>query len=139
MIEIQWINRDFVLRALQNIQYMLPELTSKEAERVAKASVKKAQNYPPAPFGSTYIRTYEFKNAWEVSQYGAYGYEIYNDANQFGSLYPVYVMGNDLGQGQAGVHSGNWELIRDVVDYEIEDTLSAFESDIRNVVKSEGL
>jgi hypothetical protein len=78
--------------------------------------VRRMQIYPPPPPRSKYVRTYRFKNAWRTSEVPG-GVSIRNAVtDKRGRMYPVYVVGDAEGEGQAQVHAGRWPVFARVTD-----------------------
>ncbi len=78
--------------------------------------VRRMQIYPPPPPRSKYARTYRFKNAWRITE-TLDGFIVRNAVrNPRGRLYPVYVVGDAEGEGQAEVHVGRWMPFRKITE-----------------------
>lgn len=73
------------------------------------------QAYPPERPNQKYIRTYTFRDAWNVTQLPD-AFEIENFAEQNGIVYAGWVVGNARGNMQADVHAGRWKVFKEVFD-----------------------
>ncbi len=103
-------------RALQAMKQYISDGTRVRLVETALLIVRRMQIYPPPPPKSKYVRTYRFKNAWRTSEVPG-GIAIRNAVtDRRGRLYPVYVVGDAEGQGQAQVHAGRWPVFRQVTD-----------------------
>jgi len=77
--------------------------------------VEVMQDYPPELPDQKYVRTYSFRDAWNVS-YSQSAFTIKNFVQQKGVNYAGYVVGNAIGERQAGIHAGRWKVFRKVFD-----------------------
>lgn len=132
-------NREKVLAALQGVSNRMPRILLDSIKKGADRAVTEAKIYPPPPANSRYTRTFTFQNAWRIQSIGQSALKIMNAANQKGRMYPVYVMGDKDGGGQAGVHMGRWKLIIDVVNKNFENIDDVISEEILSYAKSKGL
>lgn len=94
-----------LLQGLQDVQL-------RWAERLRA----RVEQYPARRPNQTYIRTFEFRDAWDIIpprlQGGSIITDLLND-----TLYAIYVVGNEVGnlQNQA-YHAGRWYLFRQEVE-----------------------
>jgi hypothetical protein len=138
-ITVQVNNLAAVQKALRTIGSNIPKVIQSATNRMATEAVNTAKIYPPPPENSRYVRTYTFRNAWRITPSGSLGVMIRNDASQKGRMYPVFVMGNDVGSGQASIHSGRWSLFINNVTKEAEKMDAYVVSEIQTLIKAKGL
>ncbi len=131
-------NAKLVAKGLQNLRADIPKIAKNNIENVFKRAVKQMKEYPPERPNQTYIRTYEFKNSWQIIPM-ATGFKVTNTATRRGTRYPFYVVGDAVGQGQAWMHVGRWLLFRDVLDFEMTKLPNITEEHLRIRAKEEGL
>lgn len=101
-----------VRRGLENLRAELPRIARSRMFELLTKVVRRMQKYPPAPAGSTYIRTMRLQKAWKIRRAGLTGYSVSNRASFRGRAYTKYVHGSSGGEEQARVHVGRWPLLR---------------------------
>ncbi len=135
-IEIRNLERN--IRALAQFRGSVPEIADKEIELTADVIKLKMRMYPPPPAGSRYRRTYTLQNAWKVKRVSG-GFSISADPILRGRRYGIFVVGDDMRQGQAAVHTGRWKLFRDVADDQLKGTTITIRERLRTRARQEGL
>lgn len=137
-LTIQVKNAELVGKGLANIRAEIPRISELTIKKAADAIVKRMRIYPPAPSGSRYVRTYKLQNAWKASRV-VNGYTVSADPVNRGVHYGRYVVGDAYGTGQATVHAGRWQLLRDVTEKEVEKLPPMVEEHIKMVARRENL
>ena len=94
-------------RALANTNRSLDNALTKAqrnwAGGVVLGQLYGERNYVPQRSGSTYQRTGTLGRGWSWTAINRYQVSITNQV-----AYSVYVVGNDIGEGQAWMHKGRW-------------------------------
>ena len=83
------------------------------------------EEYPEKRPYQNYVRTGRLGFGWQVIKQDL-GYQVKNNVP-----YGKYVVGSAYGTGQAWMHRGRWQLLRDVV----EDENKKFPDEIRDEIK----
>lgn len=138
-ITIQVRNAQLVGKGLANIRAEVPRISERTIKQGADAIVRRMKVYPSAPAGSRYTRTYKLQNAWRVSR-SATGFTVSaNPTGRNGKPYGRYVVGFADGGGQAWMHVGRWNLLRDVTEEEVNKLPPMVEDHIHLVARQQGL
>lgn len=138
-ITIQVRNAELVGKGLANIRAEIPRISQRTIEKAANAIIKIMRVYPAPPAGSRYVRTYRLRDAWKAKR-SITGYTVMADpVSRYGTHYGRYVVGYADATGQAWMHVGRWNLLRDVVEQQVEKLPPMVEEHVRLVARSEGL
>lgn len=147
---------EVVRKGLQNLSAEIPKVGRQQLRTFANRVVRKMQAYPPEPAGQSlssshsvlgtiytpargrYRRTGKLGASWKITQTSD-GYTISNNAERRGVRYPIYVVGNAYGKGQAWMHKGRWQVFRDVFDEELKRVPPEIERFIGAVARRNGL
>lgn len=89
---------------------------------------ERLQEYPPAPAGSTYVRTFALKNGWQEL--------LVLSGNRLGLVenpvaYAPYVQDPD---SQAAVHAGRWQTTEDVAREKEAAAAAIYEDYIQGLI-----
>jgi hypothetical protein len=150
-------NGKLVRKGLEDLAAAVP-LVSRQRMRTMMERVKRRmQEYPPEPEGQSiasahnvlgttyrtargrYKRTGRLGRSWRIEQISDIGYSIQNDAAHRGRAYGRYVVGDAYGTGQAWMHKGRWQVLRNVVEEEIAVLPPEIERDLTMVARRGGL
>ncbi|HBU28385.1 MAG TPA: hypothetical protein DEB56_00725 [Thiobacillus sp.] len=112
-------NADLVRQGLQDLSSQPVKIGRRKIFDAMNRITREMEGYPGERPGQRYIRTGNLGASWQVRRLED-GYQIYNNASHKGRRYARYVVGDAYGQGQAWMHSGRWQLFRDVVEDEID-------------------
>lgn len=133
-------NAGNVKLGIRKIGRAIPKLTRRRLESWLRVVMKMSVPYNGGtsysiPFRG-YERTGELGRRTRVesgeNSTGVYG-KIVSDAK-----HSVYVIGNSEGEGQAEIHSGIWQKMRDVTDREIVSLLNEMEGDMSDAIRMSG-
>lgn len=103
-----------IVRAgLENVLAEGPRVSRQRLRTTANRVVRRMQAYPPERPGQRYKRTGRLFSHWSITGFED-RYTIANDMP-----YSKYVVGGARGDGQAWMHVGRWELLRDVTEEEM--------------------
>lgn len=99
------ISSQSILRALQDVQL-----------RWAQRLQARVEQYPAQRPGQTYVRTFQFRGAWDIIPPRLLGSDLVTDLVN-DTPYAIFVVGDDVGnlQNQA-YHAGRWYLFRREVE-----------------------
>lgn len=133
------IKGELVRKGLADTGAEIPKVSRQQIRVVMERIKRKMQAYPPEPEGQStssshatlgtvyrtakgrYHRTGNLGSHWAIDPTPS-GYRIENTAvDPRGKAYGRYVVGDAYGQGQAWMHEGRWQLLRDVVEEETEN------------------
>jgi hypothetical protein len=131
-------NAQMVSKGLANIKAEIPRIAEKTIKKIADGIVREMRNYPPERAGQKYVRTYRFRDSWNVKKLVS-GYTVTTS-----SKYANYVVGTPAGAigngGQAWMHVGRWLLFRDVAEQKLSGALpGTVEEYIKLKIKQEKL
>lgn len=151
-------NAPLVRQGLENLTAELPKIGRRRIRTMMERVKRKMQAYPPEPAGQSvssshpvlgtifhgaagrYRRTGRLGQSWVIEDAGSgSGYKISNDASNRGRRYGHYVVGDAYGTGQAWMHQGRWQKLRDVVDEEVAKLPPEVEKEINMVARRVGL
>lgn len=127
-----------VLRSFQNIRAEVPVVGEKTLEGVLTRARRRLQVEPPERPGQRYIRTHKLAKGYRITRQKR-GYMMENTATRKGRRYPVFVVGDGTGKGQAWMHVGRWLLFRDVIDFEMTKVPDSVEKQIKIVAAKNGM
>lgn len=82
-------------------------------------------NYAPPPPNSRYIRTGTLGAGWGLSRHSQTGVTFLNMTS-----YTGYVVGNEEGGGQAGIHAGRWWLARKRIEDRLDAAVERISDDV---------
>lgn len=102
-----------VRQGLENLRAEIPKISRFEIYETMQGIARRMKVYPPPPAKSRYRRTYRLREGWSIEKLDK-GYQIRNS-----TPYAKHVVGNAYGQGQAYMHVGRWQVMRDVVESEM--------------------
>jgi hypothetical protein len=106
-------------------------------EAMHRALVKTLSGYTTPQRG--YARTGNLFGGTNVEGYG-FGTRLVSSAYGPSGDYSGYVIGNSLGEGQAGIHKGYWVKARDAVDEQVEKLLNGeMEAEVDKAKRAAGL
>jgi hypothetical protein len=108
-----------VRRGLQNLRTAIPKIGRSTVHDALRRIVRRMQEYPAPPSGSTYVRTFKLKRGWRIRAAGPTGWTVLNRATFRGVRYAKYVIGSAKGEKQAAIHKGRWKLFSEVANEEI--------------------
>lgn len=147
---------DLVRKGLQNLAAEMPQIGRQPIRTAMERIKRRMQEYPPEPSGQStasshsvlgtvyrrtrgrYQRTGNFGGHWVITE-ADHGYKLANTATRKGRAYGHYVVGDAYGRGQAWMHEGRWQLLRDVVDEETQKLPAEVERLVNLVARREGL
>lgn len=111
-IDISSVNR--VANWLRSFVVSLPHAVNEEAQEWGAQAVNelKMKAYPPQRAGSSYVRTFQMRQAWRLEKHSAGQFSIVNMARSRGRLYAHWVVGLQ----QAWMHAGRWWQAMRVVE-----------------------
>lgn len=151
-------NAPLVRQGLENLAAEIPQIGRRRIRTMMERIKRRMQEYPPEPAGQSsyeghsvlgtvirtnkgrYHRTGNLGHSWVIEEaQGDSGYTISNNASHKGHQYGRYVVGDAYGTGQAWMHKGRWQKLRDVVDEEVETLPDEVEEEIRMVSRRVGL
>ena len=127
-----------VRQGLENLSAELPQVGRRRIYDAMNRITREMEGYPPERPGQRYRRTGLLGASWDVKPLNN-GYTVTNDAKRKGRSYGRYVVGDAYGTGQAWMHKGRWQKLRDVVDAEVKNLPDAISDDIRMVARRDGL
>ena len=137
-LSIQILNADIVRQGLEDLKAEIPKVGRLGIRRAMEAIVRTMKVYPSAPSGSRYVRTYKLRDSWRITS-NTNGYTVSANPTSKGRNYGRYVVGSAYGDGQAWMHVGRWNLLRDVVENVVMENLpSQVSNDISMVARSKG-
>jgi hypothetical protein len=138
-LTIQVRNAELVGKGLANIRAAIPKISEATIKKSANAVIRRMKIYPPPPSKSKYVRTYRLQRSWRAKR-SATGYTISADpVSKYGVRYGRYVVGFADSTGQAWMHVGRWNLLRDVLEDEVSKLPPMVEEHIRLTARREGL
>lgn len=126
-------NAELVRKGLQDLSAEIPKIGRLQIYRTEQNVVRRMKMYPPERPAQTYIRTGTLGGGWTITP-NTNGYTIRND-----TPYTKYVVGNAYGLEQAWMHTGRWNLLRDVQDEELEKLPDEIEKEISITARRLGL
>lgn len=133
------VRGQLVRMGLQNLKAEIPQIGRRQIRVRMDRMKRRMEAYPPERPGQKYVRTGQMFYSWRIMPSERNGYTLENFATRRGVNYPSFVVGNAYGQGQAWMHRGRWELLRDVVEEELQDLPDAIRTEIVMVARRHGL
>jgi len=148
---------ELVRQGAENLSAEIPQIGRRQIRTVMERIKRRMQAYPPERpgqsitgrhpiLGTTYTavryrRTGRLGRSWRIDRVGNTGYLIANDARdpRTGRRYGQYVVGDAYGTGQAWMHKGRWQVLRDVVDEEVSRLPAPIEREIEMVARRNNL
>jgi len=132
---------ELVRQGAQNLNAEIPQVGRRQIRTVMERVKRRMEAYPPERQGQRYKRTGRFFRSWGIDRIGNTGYLIKNTARdpRTRKEYGRYVVGTAYGTGQAWMHKGRWELLRDVVEEELQRLPPAVEREIALVARRNNL
>lgn len=145
-----------VRRGLQDLSAEIPKIGRQPIRAMMERVKRKMQAYPDEPAGQSvvvrhnvlgktyrrargrYERTGNLGASWAITEIEG-GYAIENTAAHRGRKYGRYVVGDAYGAGQAWMHQGRWQVLRDVVDDEAKTLPPEIDRLIVMVARRNGL
>lgn len=128
---------EVVRQGLENLSVEIPRIGRRRLRTIMNRVVRRMQAYPAERPGQLYRRTGNFFSHWKIEEITT-GYAIENTAHRKGNYYGQYVVGDAYGTGQAWMHAGRWELLRDVTEEELDALPEQIEDDVVLVARREG-
>lgn len=142
---------------LEDLFAEMPKVSRRRMRTSMERIKRRMQEYPPEPPGQSrpashpvlgtvyrrapgrYQRTGNLGSHWAIAENDKKsGYTLTNTAQRKGRFYGRYVVGGANGAGQAWMHQGRWQLLRDVVDEEVATLPDEIRDDLRIVARSRG-
>jgi hypothetical protein len=151
------VRGELVRQGAENLKAEIPQVGRRQIRTRMERIRRRMQAYPPERAGQSvssshpilgttykavrYRRTGRLGRSWTIERNGDKGYILRNDARdpRTGTRYPRFVVGDAYGLGQAWMHKGRWQLLRDVVDEEVATLPSAVEREIVMVARRNNL
>lgn len=147
---------ELVRQGAQNLEAEVPQVGRRQIRTVMDRIKRRMEAYPAERpgqsktgshpiLGTTYTavrykRTGKLGRSWRIEKAGNSGYIIRNDArDKRRRAYGRYVVGDAYGTGQAWMHRGRWQVLRDVADEEVAKLPPAVEREIEMVARRAGL
>jgi hypothetical protein len=155
-LSISLRNGVLVRKGLQDLNKEIPQIGRQQIRTRLERIKRRMQAYPPERPGQSvrvehpvlgytikakrYKRTGRFGRSWSIERIGNTGYMLKNDARdpRTRRRYGHYVVGNAYGAGQAWMHKGRWEVLRDVAEEELQTLPPAVEREINMVARRIG-
>jgi hypothetical protein len=135
--EIPKISRQRIRVVMERIKRRMQEYPAERSGQSTAISVAVVgRAYVPTP--GRYQRTGNLGSRWAIEEIPQ-GYKIENTAQRKGREYGRYVVGDAYGTGQAWMHVGRWQVMRDVVEEELEKLPADVEKHINLVARRVGL
>lgn len=149
------VSTELVRKGLENLFGEVPQVSRQRIRTVMERAKRRMQEYPPERPGQSktsshpvlgttyqavrYRRTGNLGSHWAIgeTEKGS-GYTLENTAKRRGKAYGRYVVGRADGTGQAWMHVGRWQLLRDVIDDEVAKLPEQVLKDIKLVARKEG-
>lgn len=134
--EIPLIGRRRIRTTLNRIQRRLQKPGKKPTYPIQWDSEKQRRAFFATDgfgHGIPYKRSGDYENAWTITSLPD-GYQLSN-----ATAYAKYVGGDAYGVVHSGIHSGRWEVYRDVVDEEIKTLPEEVKDEIIMVARRNGL
>lgn len=151
-------NAPMVRQGLEDLGAEMPRIGRRRIRTMMERIKRRMQEYPPEPAGQStvsthnvlgrtykrargrYQRTGKLGASWAIEKVGGgMGYRLSNNAERKGRTYGQYVVGDAYGTGQAWMHKGRWQKLRDVVDEEVEQLPEEIDGEIILVARRVGL
>ena len=149
------VSTELVRAGLENLFAEVPKIGRRRIRTVMERAKRRMQEYPPERPGQSktsshpilgttyqavrYRRTGNLGSHWAIAETEkGSGYTLENTAKRRGKAYGRYVVGGADGSGQAWMHAGRWQLLRDVVDEEVAKLPEQIKDDIRLIARKEG-
>jgi hypothetical protein len=153
------VRGQLVRQGAENLNAEIPQIGRRQMRTRMERIKRRMQEYPPerpgqsvtgshAVLGRTYRpakrryrRTGRLGRSWTILNNADKGYALRNDARdpRRGTRYARFVVGDAYGTGQARVHEGRWQVLRDVVDEEVATLPPAVEREIQIVARRNNL
>lgn len=132
------VNGNLVRKGLQDLTAEIPKIGRQQIRTVMNRIVRRMQEYPSERLGQRYRRTGRLFASWKIEEVQS-GYTVANTAARKGRAYAQYVVGDAYGTSQAWMHKGRWQVMRDVVEQEVEKLPQEIENEIYMVARRVGL
>jgi hypothetical protein len=153
------VRGELVRQGAQNLSAEIPQIGRRQIRTRLERIKRRMQAYPRERAGQSVVdshpvlgRTYtaakrryrrsgRLGRSWTIRNDGDKGYTLRNDARapRSGTRYSRFVVGDAYGTGQAWMHKGRWQVMRDVVDEEIATLPPAVEREIEMVARRNNL
>jgi hypothetical protein len=151
------VHGQLVQKSLQDLGAAVPKIGRQQIRTTLERVKRRVQAYPAEPAGQSvtqphsvlgktykrakgrYQRTGLLGSRWAIEPNREVGYVISNTAARRGKAYGHYVVGRGDGTGQAWMHQGRWQRLRDVVDEEVTRLPAEIEAKITMTARKEGL
>jgi hypothetical protein len=151
------VKGELVRKGLADLGAEIPKVSRQSMRALLERVKRQMQEYPAEPAGQSvtqphsvlgktyrkakgrYQRTGLLGARWAIEPNSNQGYVLSNTAARKGQAYGHYVVGRGDGTGQAWMHQGRWQKLRDIVDAEVAKLPPAIEDQIRMVARREGL
>jgi hypothetical protein len=150
------VETGLVRQGLQDLFAEVPKIGRRQIRTVMERIKRRMQEYPAERPGQSiptahailgtvyqrapgrYKRTGNLGSHWYIADFKDQGYTIGNTAEHKDKQYGRYVVGDAFGTGQAWMHKGRWQLLRDVTDEEIDKLPPEIIKEIQLVARREG-
>lgn len=103
------------LDGLERLETGLSSILGEWATETLDGDLYGMANYAPPPPNSTYVRTGRLGSNWGLRRNGRLSVVFENATD-----YAGYVVGNNDGAGQAGIHAGRWWIARKKIETKIQ-------------------
>ncbi len=127
-LSFSYRDAELVRMGLQNLEAEIPKIGRNQIYQTIQAVVRREKIYPSRA-GSTYKRTYRFRDGWTIEPYD-FGYRIMNRVP-----YGHYVVGDAFGDNQAWMHQGIWVPFRDVAEEEAAKLPQAIQDELSLAIR----
>ena len=151
------VDTGLVRQGLEDLFLETPKIGRQRIRTVMERIKRKMQEYPAERPGQSttsshpilgtvysrapgrYKRTGNLGSHWIIGDSDKQnGYTIENTAERKGKKYGKYVVGGANGSGQAWMHKGRWQLLRDVTDDEVAKLPKEIRDEIKLVARKKG-
>lgn len=135
-LSVQVKKAKIVRKGLENLRSDIRKISASRLFALMEKARQRVIKYPAAIATSKYIRTFVYLKAWRILRNPGSGgrkiagYSLKGRAVQKGRDYTKYVSGKADGTGQAKVHSGRWELVRDATDWVLDRAPKAIQQEV---------
>lgn len=156
-LSVQVRNAQLVEKRFQDLTEEMPKIGRQQIRVVMERIKRRMQEYPPEPPGQSIAEAHPLLGTVYRTAAGRYhrtgllgaswfidrtpkddGYTIKNDAQRKGRGYARYVVGSARGDGQAWMHKGRWQLLRNVADEEVQKLPEEITKSVTMIARKRG-
>ena len=127
-----------VRQGFEGIAKDTPKIGRLRIFRTLQSVIRAMKVYPSPRIGSSYVRTFRLRRAWQLKRVDDTGYRISNNARYKGKRYGKYVVGDSEGQDQAWMHVGRWNVMRKILDQAMDLMWDDFNKDMKGLIRLKG-